>query len=69
MYENRTMKPVEIVLQSEEKGLGGGIEGVNLIEVHCMHVWKYQNETTLYKLIYMNEDVSRGKFHIYLWEN
>jgi hypothetical protein len=42
MYENRKMKPAEIVL----RGAGGGgaeMEGVNLIGVHRMHIWEYHN--------------------------
>jgi hypothetical protein len=45
MNENQTMKPVETVLRRGEWGRG---IGVNLIEVHCMFVWKYHNETPLY---------------------
>jgi hypothetical protein len=37
MYENRTMKTVDIVLRR------GWNDRVNLIKVYCMHVWKYHN--------------------------
>jgi hypothetical protein len=47
MYENRTVNPVEIVLRKGEGGWWGMVEGVNLIGVHHMHVWKYHSETSL----------------------
>jgi hypothetical protein len=32
------------------------IEGVNLIKVHYMHIWKYHNETNSFaQLIYTNK--------------
>jgi hypothetical protein len=41
-------KPVEIVLRRAGRW-GGGIEGgMNLMEVYCTQVWKYQNKTHLY---------------------
>jgi hypothetical protein len=39
------LKPTEIILR-------WGIKVMNLIDVHCMHVWKYHEETPLYGLIY-----------------
>jgi hypothetical protein len=32
----------------EGGGWGREIEGMNLIEVYFMHIWKYHNETPLY---------------------
>jgi hypothetical protein len=46
LFENRTMKCVEIVLRRVEGGIGRRMEGV--IKVHCKHIWKCHNETTLY---------------------
>jgi predicted DNA-binding antitoxin AbrB/MazE fold protein len=45
LYENGTMKPVEIVLISEGNGCGRMMEGVNLTKVHYKYVWKCHNET------------------------
>jgi hypothetical protein len=45
MYENRMMKPVEIILR------GGGEREywrVGLVRVHCERVRKCENETLLY---------------------
>jgi hypothetical protein len=39
MYENRTMKPVEIVLRREEEARAS-TKGMNLTGIRCMHVWK-----------------------------
>jgi hypothetical protein len=47
LYENRTMKPAENVLRSEEVGGGGTMEGVNLTKVYCKHICKCHNETPL----------------------
>jgi hypothetical protein len=40
MHENRTIKPIEIVLKREGGRMRGMIEGVNLISVYYMHIWK-----------------------------
>jgi hypothetical protein len=42
MYENRTVKPVEIVLRWGE-GWGRMMRGVNLIKIHCKHICKCHN--------------------------
>jgi hypothetical protein len=42
MYENRTMKFVEIALGREEERRKK-MEGVNLIKIHCKHLCKYHN--------------------------
>jgi hypothetical protein len=42
IYENRRMKPVEIVLR-REGGRGRTIEGVNPTKIYCKHVCKYYN--------------------------
>jgi hypothetical protein len=43
-FENRTMKPVEIVPRSREGGCGRMIEGVNLIKTYYKHICKRHNE-------------------------
>jgi hypothetical protein len=47
VFENRTIKPVEIVLRWGD-GRGGSMMEGNLIKVHCKHIWKCHNETPLY---------------------
>jgi hypothetical protein len=37
VYENRTMKPVEIVLRGGKGGCREMMEGVNLTKVHYKH--------------------------------
>jgi hypothetical protein len=41
------MKPVKPVLERGER-VERIIEGINLIKVYYMHVWKYHIETPLY---------------------
>jgi hypothetical protein len=43
MYENRRMKPVEIVLRRAEGGRRRMMEGVNLTTIYCKHICKYCN--------------------------
>jgi hypothetical protein len=43
IYEDRTMEPIEIVLR---KG-GEEWEGLDLIRLHYMHIWKYHSEMPL----------------------
>jgi hypothetical protein len=50
MYENRPVKPVEIVLRGE----GERIVRVNLFEVYSRHMWNYHNEIFV-QLIYINK--------------
>jgi hypothetical protein len=57
MYENRSMKLVEIVLRRGEAEQGGVLEEINLIRVHCMHAWKYHYKTPLYN--YANKNVQK----------
>jgi hypothetical protein len=45
--ETRTIKHFKIVLKGD-KWLERAIEGVNLIKVHYIHVWKYHNESSWY---------------------
>jgi hypothetical protein len=45
MHKNRNMKPVEIVLRRGQRRQREGIEGVDM---HCMHVQKYHKEILLY---------------------
>jgi hypothetical protein len=47
LYTCMKIGPAEIVLR-EDRDEREVIEGVNLIRVHCMHVWKHDNETPLY---------------------
>jgi hypothetical protein len=42
MHENRTMKPVDIVLRRGRENKGEK-EGVNLIKIYCKHLCKYPN--------------------------
>jgi hypothetical protein len=44
------MKPTKCCFKrvDETKELREYNRGVNQFEVHCMHQWKYHNETTLY---------------------
>jgi hypothetical protein len=58
VYENRTMKPVEIVLRMGAEGWGRMMEEVDLIKTHCKHVCKCHNEppwTTSVQLIYADK--------------
>jgi hypothetical protein len=43
LYENRSMKPVEIVLSSGGGQIRKNDGGVNLIKMHCKHICKYHN--------------------------
>jgi hypothetical protein len=45
VYENRTMKPVEIVLRSREGGSGRMMEEINLIKIYHKHICKCHNES------------------------
>jgi hypothetical protein len=45
MYENRIMKPTKNCFKRESKRVK---EGMKLIKVYRMHVWKYHNEIPLY---------------------
>jgi hypothetical protein len=39
-----------------EEGEERATEGLNMIKVHCMHIWKYYNETHHFaSLIYANK--------------
>jgi hypothetical protein len=46
-HENRTMKPVEIVLRRGKAEEEVWLEGVNLINIHYKHICKYSNEIPL----------------------
>jgi hypothetical protein len=43
IYENRRMKPVEIVLRRGKRGRGRMMERVNLIKIYCKHICRYHN--------------------------
>jgi hypothetical protein len=47
--EKKDMK-VKVTIRDvkEERGIKRVIEGVNMIKVHYMHIWKCHNETPLY---------------------
>jgi hypothetical protein len=47
IYENRTMKPVEIVLRRGKEKRNNNIR-VNLFQVHCEHICKCHNESPMY---------------------
>jgi hypothetical protein len=55
LHENRTMKPVEIVLKRGAGGWGKILEGVNLIKIYCKHICKCHNEPHV-QLIYANKN-------------
>jgi hypothetical protein len=49
--ETRKMKLIKIVQRKREKGYGDWeriMGGMTLVQVHCMHVWKYHTENHLY---------------------
>jgi hypothetical protein len=46
MYENRTMKTVEIVLR--RGGIWETDGGVNIIKIYCKHIRKCHSESPLY---------------------
>jgi hypothetical protein len=43
------MKPVKIILNRGRKGYRRMMVEMNLTKVHCKHIQKCQNETSLYK--------------------
>jgi hypothetical protein len=43
LYENRTIKPAEIVLKREQ-GISENGGGVNLTQTHCKPMWKCHSE-------------------------
>jgi hypothetical protein len=47
VYENRTMKPVEIVLRGR-RGMREYDGGVNIIKIHCKLICNYHNKIPLY---------------------
>jgi hypothetical protein len=47
VYENRTLKPVEILLRKGRRRGGRG-EGVAVMKTYCKHIWKYHNVSFLY---------------------
>jgi hypothetical protein len=42
------LHPIISFVVQRKASLGNQIEGVNLIKVHDMYEWKYDNETPLY---------------------
>jgi hypothetical protein len=46
MSEDSIMKPTKYCLKERSEG-GNLEEEMNWIKVHCMHLWKYHNETPL----------------------
>jgi hypothetical protein len=48
MYENRTMKPVKIVLRREGRGMRKNHKGVSLIKTYSKHICKCHNVSSLY---------------------
>jgi hypothetical protein len=43
IYENRRMKPVEIVVRRGERNWEKMMEEVNLTKIYCKHIWKYHD--------------------------
>jgi hypothetical protein len=60
LYENRTVKSIEIILRSGEEGWGKIMEGVNLINIYYKHMCKCHNETSV-QLIYNNKNHKKEK--------
>jgi hypothetical protein len=48
LYENRIVKPIEIVVRIEEDEGGKMMDGVNLTKVCCEHIWKCHSDSPLY---------------------
>jgi hypothetical protein len=57
IYENRTMKPLEIVLRSGEGGEGRTMEGRNLTKIYCKHIYKYHNAFPV-QLLHANKNLN-----------
>jgi hypothetical protein len=57
LYENRTMNPVEIIL---ERGVRDNDGGVNLIKVPCKHIWKCHKPPPM-QLIYANKNIRKKR--------
>jgi hypothetical protein len=47
MYENKTMKPIEIVLRSRERAMRKNDGGGNLIKIYFKNICKCHNVFTL----------------------
>jgi hypothetical protein len=45
LYENRIMKPVEIILRRRPGGRGRFMEGMKVTKVHCEQICKCHDET------------------------
>jgi hypothetical protein len=60
VYENRRMKPVEIVLGrgGRERRGGRAMEGVNLTKIYCKHICKYHHVSPV-QLLYANKNVKK----------
>jgi hypothetical protein len=43
IYENRKVKPVEIVQEGGRRRRGRRMEGVTPTKIHCKHICKYHN--------------------------
>jgi hypothetical protein len=43
VYANNIMKPLTLFKKGQRKDDKKVIEGVNLIKVHFVHLWKYHN--------------------------
>jgi hypothetical protein len=43
IYENKSRRPIEIVLRDREEGRGRMMEGINRTKMHCEHIGKYHN--------------------------
>jgi hypothetical protein len=54
-YENRTMKPVEIVLRRGKREIRENDVGVNLIKVYCKHICKCHDVPSPVQLLYANK--------------
>jgi hypothetical protein len=54
LYENRTMKHVEIVLSRERERWGRTMERMNLAKVHCTRTWNITMKAPI-QLVYANK--------------
>jgi hypothetical protein len=46
IYDNRRMKPVEIVLRRRGGKKERMMEGINVTMIYCKFICRYQNEST-----------------------
>jgi hypothetical protein len=70
MYEYGTLKPVKVILKSgkeKRENNVGGREVMNHTGLHCIHIWKYRNETYLLIKIFKNQKTKYKKGQVVVW--